>query len=384
MTEDRGQWSGFRGSMHSYLCSSLLVLAICACLGCGCSFGPVNTPAFSADYSVRFIDPNNGPFVIEQSEEPDPNTGQMRKSLGIKWKPIGIHPNLKDSRTFSVSYDSLRFYLSGHVVVPVTMPGGRTYSAILDTGCGCPFHVYVNDDVVRDCNLAVFPGGKSPETGCLAGLCEIPSMKLAQVTVTNPLCVYVHRQWQFRVFGVPFYRNRTVLIGTGLMRAFSYILFDNVKQKVVFGLNDAFKPDDSSQWVNHPFVLEKVRDLRYLMTDISLADSTIHVLFDTGGGKPPDLILREAVWRRLKGNLEARGGSAATHLSYQYGWLPCRRYVLPELRIGQMILDNAVVDILPDDSPLVQDYEGIISLYYFKKTTVVLDFKQNLLWFKRF
>jgi len=373
--------------MYSYLRFSLSVLALCICLGCGCSLGPVNTPAFSADSGVRFIDPNNAPFVIEQSEQLDPNTGQMRKVRSTSWKAIGINPNLKDSRTFSVKYDSLRFRLSGHVVVPVTMPGGRTYPAMLDTGCGDPFWVSVNDAVVQDCDLAVFPGGENPETGCFGGLCEIPSMKLAQVTVTNPLGAYLHRQWQFRVLGVPLYRNRHVVIGTGLMRAFSYILFDNVKQNVVFSLKDTFEPDDSSQWVNHPFVLEKVGDRRYMMIDISLADSTVHVIFDTGGGNQSDLVLREAVWRRLKDCMATRGASTARNLTYLYGWLPCRRYILPKLRIGRMVLNNAKVDVLPENSPLLQvlqDSEGIISLYCFRKTTVVLDFKQNLLWFKRF
>jgi hypothetical protein len=358
---------------------SLLVFIACIFLVCGCSYGPVNTPDLRDDPNIRLIDPNNGPFVIEQSREPDPNKGETRRLPGIKWKPTRICPSLKDVRTFTARYNSRQFRLTGQVAIPARMPGGQAYSALLDTGC--PYQVYINDAVVRDCDLAVFPGGKHSGTGALMGLCEIPSMEFANVTVRNPSCWYHQRQWQFRIFGIPLYRHRTILIGLGLMRGFSYILFDNVKQQVEFNPEDAFKPDNSSQWVNLPFVIEN-RDKRRIMIDISLAGSPVHIEFDTGSFNL--LILQNAIWQRLKDGLEVRGGADGKLQTNQYGDLPCRRYVLPELHIGQATLQNVRANILPDDSPFARNVDGIIGLACFKKTIVVLDFKKNLLWLRKF
>ena len=174
---------------------SLLVFTACIFLVCGCSYGPVNTPDLRDDPNIRLIDPDNGPFVIEQSREPDPNSGETRRLPGIKWKPTRISPSLKEIRRFTASYNGRLFRLTGQVAIPVRMPGGRAYSALLDTGC--PYHIYINDAVVRDCDLAVFPGGKHSGTGALMGLCEIPSMEFANLTVRNPSCWYHQRQWWF-------------------------------------------------------------------------------------------------------------------------------------------------------------------------------------------
>ncbi|MFC1636105.1 retropepsin-like aspartic protease [Planctomycetota bacterium] len=357
----------------------MLVVITCIFLVCGCSYGPVNTPDLRDNPSVRRIDPNNGPFVVEQSRVPDSNSGEARKVARIKWKPTRISPSLKDVRTFSAGYNSRQFRQTGQVAIPVRMPGGRIYSALLDTGCS--YQVYVNDAVVRDCSLAVYPGGKHSGTGSLMGLCEIPTIEFANLTVKNPSCWYDQRQWQFRIFGMPIYRHRTILIGLGLMRGFSYILFDNVKQQVVFNPEDAFEPDDPSQWINLPFVIEN-RDKSRMMIDISLAGNPVHVEFDTGSFK--SLILQNATWQRLKEGLDVRDGADGKLRTNQYGDLPCRRYILPELQIGQTTLRNVRTDILPDDSPFARNVEGIIGLACFEKTMVVMDFKKNLLWLRKF
>lgn len=358
---------------------SFLLATVCLFSVYGCSYRPVDTPDLRDDPSTKRIDPNNGAFVIEQSRVADPNNGKARRSGTIKWKPVRISPGLKDVRTFSAKYNSREFRRTGRVAIPVRMPSGRTYSALLDTGC--PHQVYINDAVVRDCDLAVFPGGRDSGTGSYMGLCEIPSIKFANLTVRNPCSWYGQRQWQFRIFGIPLYRRRTVFIGLGLMQGFSYILFDNIKQRVVFNPEDTFAPEDSSQWVNLPFVIEN-RDKERMMIDISLAGRPVHVEFDTGSFD--SLILQNAAWQRLKDRMDVRGGTDGRLRTSQYGDLPCRRNVLPQLQIGQVTLKSIRVDILPDDSPYAQNVDGIIGLACFKKTLVVLDFQENLLWLRGF
>jgi hypothetical protein len=367
--------------MVSVLRVSFLVIATLPLFIYGCSFNPVNTKSLSDDPDVRIIDPNNGPFIIEQSQEPDPSSGKSQTVSIIKWKPVQISSAIKNNHVFTAKYNSWDFHLFSQIVIPVKMPGNRTYSAILDTRC--PIQVYINDAVVRDCNIAVFPGGWNSNTSSFCGLCEIPSMVFANIRIQNPVCWYDQRQWQFRILGMPIYRRRIVLIGLDLMSSFSYVLFNNVKQQVVFNLNESFKPDDLSRWKHLPFVLEKIRDELHMITEISIADSTFRVQFDTGGSKP-GLVLKDATWQQLKGHVSVRFGSNRKHQSYQYGYLPCRRLVLPEVKIGQVNLKNIKADILSEDSPYLQDMDGQISLDCFKKTTVVLDFKKKLIWIRKF
>jgi len=334
-------------------------------------------PAFSGDSAVRFIDPNGGPFFIIETQQRDPETGLMESERTIRWKDVVVKPNLRGKRTFTMKYRDLSFQLSSKVATRIQLDDGHRYWALIDTGY--PGDLYVNDAVVRDCNLAVYPLGEHPQTGCSLGVCEVPSLRIGPVTVANPLCWYEQRQWQFRVLGQPLYRDRTVLIGLRFLRVFSYVQFDNARREILFGLYDALEPKDSSQWVSLPFVLEETDGAIRMMVDVQVGEHTVHVEFDTGGARP-GLILQDGVWQELGG----RAGIATRHASYQFGWLPCRRVTIPEVRVGSLVLKGRSGSILAPNSPFLEGLDGSLSLDYFKKTAVVLDFRKRLIWIRRF
>lgn len=367
--------------MLIFLRNVVLILTLCVCLECGCSYRPVNTPAFSGDSDIKRIDPNNSPFVIELEKAAVQDGNEPETIHVIKWKKTRISGNLTQGRTISAKYRDFYFRMFSHPAIEVEMPGGQKYTALLDSGYSGA--VYVNDLVVRRSNLAVFPLGKHSDTGCAQGFCDIPSMKIGTVAVENPPCWYEQRHWQLKVLGVPLYRHKLVLIGLDMMNKFSYVLFDNIKRRVTFSPIVEFETADSSQWVDIPFVLEKVKGTSRLMVDISLGGHDAHVEFDTCGGKP-GLILQQDTWQRVAGSVQACGGGKALHPSFQYGWHWSRRYVLPELQIGRLNLKSTKVDVLPANDELMQDCEGIITFDCFKETVVVLDFKKNLLWIKKF
>jgi hypothetical protein len=127
-----------------------------------------------------------------------------------------------------------------------------------------------------------------------------------------------------------------------------------------------------------PFVVEDVAGKRRMMVDVSLADRVAHVEFDTGGAKP-GLVLRDDFWKDLGG----ADGTKGLYASYQFGWLACRRVVVPEMRAGPLTLKDRKAAILPEDGPLLEGIDGIMSLDYLKKTDVVLDFKQNRIWVRK-
>ena len=181
-----------------------------------------------------------------------------------------------------------------------------------------------------------------------------------------------------RLLGLPLYRDRMVILGLDFVRAFSYVRFDNTRRQVVFSPHDSFAPDDPSQWDSVPFVLEKVQGNLRMMVDISLGSRAAHVQFDTGGAKP-GLLLRDDVWQDLGGAVGKKGRQA----TYQFGWLPCRRVVVPELSVGPLTLRDRKAAVLAQDGPFLEGMQGILSLDYFKKTDVVLDFQQNRIWIRK-
>jgi hypothetical protein len=168
-----------------------------------------------------------------------------------------------------------------------------------------------------------------------------------------------------------------------MMSKFSYVLFDNNNRHVTFSPFNEFETSDPSQWVDIPFVLEQVNGESRLMVNISLGGHDAHVEFDTCGGKP-GLILRQDTWQRVAASVQARGGRKTLHPSFQFGWHRSRRYVLPELQIGRLNLKDTKVNVLSADDKFIQNFEGIITFDSFKETVVVLDFKKNLLWIKKF
>ncbi len=355
------------------------VAAACAWFANGCSLGPVNTPGFSDDSPVRRIDPNNGPFTTREIHRVDPNIGQPLTIRQIRWKPVEVTFDAGAPQTFAIKYDALQFRLTGRVFVPLEISGCKR-SAIVDTGFSG--HVYVNDLMAESCKLAVFPLSTNPPTGSAIGLCDIPTLRLGPMVMAHPPCLYEQMQWQFKVLGIPLYRHKIVLLGLEFMRQFPYVLFDNTRHTMALSPQTAFAPDQPSDWFRLPFALERVDGNLRMMTDFPLGNGTVHVEFDTGGAKP-GLTLREAAWQSVAPSVHARSIGPGTFHSYQYGSAPCREYSIRRLNVGRIELRDAAVDVLAETNPLMKDLDGILSLDYFRATTVVLDFKKNLIWIKQ-
>ena len=367
------------GVVHSNLRHLFVALAACSVLSGGCSYGPVNTASVLTDRGVERIDPKDGPFVIETVHRAGDDGNEPEEIGAIRWKKTRVGGSLSRDRGLWLKYKPWYFHLFSQPAVEVEMPGGHRCTALLDTGCTRA--VYVSDLVVRQSDLAVFPMGEHSDTGCGQGYCHIPAMRLGTVTVENPPCWYEQRHWQLRVLGVPLYRHKTMLIGMGMISKFSHVLFDNANRRVRFSPHDRFEPGESSRWVRVPFLIERDNGGPRMMVDLSLGGHEVRAEFDTCGAKP-GLILRSDVWDRVADSVNARGGRKALLPSYQDGWYWCRRYRLRELQMGDLVLENMKVDVLPAESEFGQDFEGLLTLDAFRKTAVVLDFAQNVLWIR--
>jgi len=67
-----------------------------------------------------------------------------------------------------------------------------------------------------------------------------------------------------------------------------------------------------------------------------------------------------------------------------YGKLSGKKCIIQKLSIGNRIIKNAKISILPNDCPLfVKNSEMLIGMQYFRDTTIVLDFERNLMWIRK-
>jgi len=357
----------------------LLAIILVTCTA-GCRHVLVTTPAFSPGSGVRLIDPNDGPFVITSPSPTDPDTAQSPFTRSVMWKPIRITTAPDGGPTYEVKADGVRFTLSSKVYVPVTMPGGRKYLAVMDTGFS--HYLYVNDAVVRECDLAVCTFDKNRTTGYPWGVCEIPSLTLGQTVIETLPCLYEHRYRQLRLLGIPVHTPKTILLGLRFMRAHAYVHFDSRGRTVRFSLREAFEPEDASAWVCLPFAFKEIGDNLRMLADLPLGGRVVQVEFDTGGAKP-GLSLKAAAWEQIRHQLDARDAGHGHYRNLQFGRLPCHRYAVPTLSIGAMNVRNARINVVPQDDPVMQGFDGVLSLNYFRRTAVVLDFRKNLIWVRK-
>ena len=68
---------------------------------------------------------------------------------------------------------------------------------------------------------------------------------------------------------------------------------------------------------------------------------------------------------------------------YPYiGRLKCRRGVIRELQLGSRTIKKAKISVFPNDSPLLEECQGMIGMDCFRDTVIVLDFENEIMWVK--
>jgi hypothetical protein len=354
---------------YSFICFAIVFLLNIA--GCGLKYVELEHP--EKFNSACLKDPNHSPFEITRSDT-DPNKNVIRM------EPCRITLD----KPCRVDYRKLEWWLRSVVVVDCRLPNGKEYPVCIDSGC-THIEVLVNDLVVEENNLETLFGETGEEKISLiekrkeCGLCFLPSLKIAEMIIENPFCVWKPRHWEFQIFGLPLWQDKYLFLGNYALCRFHYIRFDNAKMQVEFSYTESFQPEQSEKWARYPFTVRK-SDYR-IMVDIPIAGEIYNIYFDTCGAI--ELQLRPELWGKIRSRITAAIPKNSKCLTYQFGYLPCRSTIVERLSIGNIELKNADVVIWSEDAPyLSKDLLGCISLLTFRNTSVVLDFERNLLWVK--
>ena len=278
-----------------------------------------------------------------------------------------------NDKTFSVKYHRSIIYDASQATIPVEFSNGRKYIAYLDTGG--PGYAILSSDIVIDNRFPIWPAFYSDGNSSM-GICYIPELKVGTAKIENIIAPYDEYQWQFRIIGIPFYKQQTVILGRDFIKSFDYVMFDNVQSKVVFSKEKAFLPDNPQRWSFYPFI-EDSNGGNTIVVKIPLAGKVLDIAFDSCWGKP-GLFINKKHWEAIKQDLSFKLQGKINGTTYQGMKLPGRKATISSLSIGEKTLKNVEVHI--SDDP---DGYSVIGLDYFQDTIVVLDYVNNLFWIKK-
>lgn len=359
-------------------CGLIIVLLS---LETGCSIGPVlyvseDNKTITELPDERSMRSDNEPaFVIKSLHD--------YMNLDISWKADACVDQNDISR---IKYHK-QYYKSRYIVVEgrIGLMGSR-YPVVLDTGASQP--VFLNVSHVLDNKLLIYhlEDTDSDLNGHKLGLCYLPLFQIGDVTFSNRPCLYLSPPSTVNLFGVQIAgkntNNDTVIVGLPVLRKFRYITFDSVNNEVEFSFNQSFEPGKTSTWKQYPIYIEEdFHGNTFLFVQIPVAGKEVELQFDTGSGR--GLAIGEKLWKYIGGEFQDLNLKKGRDFYPYIGRLPCRRGIIPTLKVGDRIVSKAEISVFPDNSPLLAECEGLLGMQYFNDTVVVLDFDKSLMWVKK-
>ena len=255
----------------------------------------------------------------------------------------------------------------------------RTYPVILDTGASAA--IFVNDVHIRENNLAFHPFKKNNGEIADWGMCDLQGLRIGEMSLAGWPCYYQQRHAEARLFGLPIFKDKTIVVGLQVLRQFKYIEFDNLKREVYFSFDRKFQPGQSDSWTQYPFVIEEhSQHNTALLVDIPIAGEQAKLQLDTGnnGG----LAVGTKLWSQISKKMKDFKLFEDKDLYPYIGQFACRRGIIPKMKIGNRAVKNVKLSVFPDDSTIVENSQGLMGMQCFQDTVIVIDFEKNLIWLK--
>jgi hypothetical protein len=147
------------------------------------------------------------------------------------------------------------------------------------------------------------------------------------------------------------------------------------------GSDGRFQPDNPAQWKGYRYTIEpdNTQNLR-MFVHIPLAGRERKVMFDTCGGY--GLIVHPLVWKQVSDEFGKARLTDGRFITGFQGFLPCRKGSISRLELAGRTVSDAQI-IIPDESTsYLGSVEAIVSMAYFKDTTIVVDNIRHLMWVK--
>jgi hypothetical protein len=362
-------------SVQKRLLIALLALGLGTTAGCSVYTTGYNTESLTNRPDIRLIDPNNGPYSIEVVPRSD-------GGLDYFWE---IDSQIEQTKPCRVKYH--RLYSTSHFMVVEGRigNGGKKYPVVLDTGASQS--IFVKDTHILDNKLSIYPiqTNKAGLNGFDLGLCHLPELQIGNVALVNWPCLYLERHTKLKLFGLSIAQDNikddSIIVGLPALREFKYVLFDNIRKEAEFSYNELFEPVGPNLWEQYPFsIKEDPHGNAFLFVEIPITGEKTELQLDTGSGR--GLAIRQELWKKMSEKIRNVNLENGRDLYPYIGRLPCKRGIIRELEMGDRIIKNAAISVFPNDSPLVENCQGLLGMQYFQDTVMVLDFENKLMWIK--
>ncbi len=360
--------------MQKKLFALFLILGIILTVGCSlCPVRFVVVKGKSVDdrRDIPLMDPNdpNKPYKIEAIQEDNEE----------KLYELSTDIDIKQEKPCRVRYCGFHHFISRHIVVEGKLKNNKKYPIILDTGAS-PGAIIVNDIHIMENKLSIYPLGNNDSSLSDHGFCYIPELQVGNTTFTGFPGWYVEEHDELQIFGLAITHGREMVIGLPILSEFKYLLFDGVKKEAELSANKVFEPEMPELWDKYSFLIKKHPEL--LVVEIPINMQNIKLRLDTGAGL--GLMISENAWEEMSDRFHNVKLKDTSLFSPAYGKLSGKKCIIQKLSIGNRIIKNAKISILPNDCPLfVKNSEMLIGMQYFRDTTIVLDFERNLMWIRK-
>ncbi len=319
----------------------------------------------SGEDGVTIMDPNSSGFkIIKCPNEPNITI--------VNWDETSINVPSGKIRVKHCGKSNLQ-------ILGQIGDGGK-YPVIIDTGN--PGNALVTHTVVTAEGLSIYPFDCSHENcnhKMQGGLCHVCPLKIGEISFVHPLCTYRLCHYEQLAFGKAIKTEREINIGMELLKGFSYILIDNIKQEVEFSGDTDFASEPNESWSKYPAVIEpNETGKRRIMVNIEIGSKRRKVIFDTGSGS--GLTFDESVWNQMSSEFKVVQ-SKRGRVRMLHGFEPCDHVTVEQLSIGGRIVKQARIEVLGDDRPFGADF-FLMGMPFFHDKVIVIDFKHELFWVK--
>lgn len=349
--------------MKRLIFSSLCFFFLFFSVGCSvnCSF------LQHRENKALLMDPNNGPYAIEVINRSD-------GTVDYFWS---IDSRIEQAKTCRVKYHNLWNTARFMVIEGSIGQQKKTYPLILDTGASQA--IFVKNKHIKDEKLPVYPIKTAHFKGFDFGLCHLPELRIADISLVDWPCFYLKRRDFLSLL-----RNEdnAIILGLPALREFKYVFFDSIDKEVEFSTDKPFETENEQLWLKYPLSIEEdFQGNAFLFVQIPVAGTSIEVQFDTGNGN--GLAVTEQIWEQIRKSIPKVSLTKVTQLYPYIGRLKCRRGSIPEFNFAGRIIENANVSIFPDENILLEECGALLGMQYFRDTIIVLDFELNLLWIRK-
>lgn len=347
---------------------AVTILSLLTLTGCSILIQPALVPNKHVDQWC-VIDPND--YDIQ-------TTKQENGAISYYW-------NIKvdfDDQKQSIPYWRWQSWLLNSATVRGQL-NGRTYPVIFDTGNN--LGVLIEDIQINRHDLQVF-FFNSENKHDSGGLAIVKSLKVGPLEFENYPCSFLNCHAEHRLLGlVPIHRFQWIVMPTDIISCFSYLEYNQIDKELYISPEQPFTPDAVSEWISYPFEINKKR----LLLKIAIEGYQAILFLDTGADYALELnqTIVERLCEKCPDFQKARQHKTYLYTPYAGGKTKAKKLTIKNLQFADSCLRKIEIIYKTESSPKTPfphgDTDGTIGLGLFKKTIMVLDFKNNLMWVKK-